>query len=85
METCIGQDEQDLYEDLDENAIREDIENLPGSSDGNTAEPSNDQVCPPGMHSWHHDMCMVCTVCRECTGYSVSCLSAMRPDRNPGQ
>lgn len=42
-------------------------------------------MCPPGQHQWRHRVCMVCTICRECTGYSMSCLSSMRPDRNPGQ
>ncbi|KAK9309341.1 hypothetical protein QLX08_000965 [Tetragonisca angustula] len=42
-------------------------------------------MCPPGLHQWRHRVCMVCTVCRECTGYSISCLSSIRPDRNPGQ
>ncbi|XP_017880442.1 E3 ubiquitin-protein ligase MYCBP2-like [Ceratina calcarata] len=42
-------------------------------------------MCPPGLHQWRHRVCMVCTVCRECTGYSIACLSGMRPDRNPGQ
>lgn len=85
MDTCGVQDESDLYEDIDEVAVREDTENTPGSSDINAGESGNEQICPAGMHSWHHEMCMVCTVCRECTGYSVSCLSSMRPDRNPGQ
>ncbi|XP_063236464.1 E3 ubiquitin-protein ligase MYCBP2 isoform X2 [Bacillus rossius redtenbacheri] len=48
-------------------------------------EDAQDAMCPPGRHRWRHEMCMVCTVCRECTGYSISCLSSMRPDRNPGQ
>ncbi|XP_076245488.1 MYC binding protein highwire [Calliopsis andreniformis] len=42
-------------------------------------------MCPPGQHQWRHRVCMVCTVCRECTGYSISCLTSIRPDRNPGQ
>ncbi|KAL1131015.1 hypothetical protein AAG570_012253, partial [Ranatra chinensis] len=42
-------------------------------------------MCPPGTHKWKQELCMVCTVCRECTGYSISCLSSMRPDRIPGQ
>ncbi|KAK1123908.1 hypothetical protein K0M31_006938 [Melipona bicolor] len=42
-------------------------------------------MCPPGLHQWRHRVCMVCTICRECTGYSISCLSSIRPDRNPGQ
>ncbi|XP_035719406.1 E3 ubiquitin-protein ligase MYCBP2-like isoform X2 [Vespa mandarinia] len=41
-------------------------------------------MCPPGQHQWSHRVCMICTVCRECTGYSISCLST-RSDRNPGQ
>lgn len=85
METCVTQDEQECYEELDDVAIREEIENLPGRSDINAVDACNEQMCPPGMHSWHDDMCMVCTVCQECTGYSVSCLSSMRADRNPGQ
>lgn len=42
-------------------------------------------MCQPGQHQWRHRVCMVCTICRECTGYSISCLSSIRPDRNPGQ
>ena len=42
-------------------------------------------ICSPGQHQWRHRVCMVCTVCRECTGYSISCLSSILPDRNPGQ
>ncbi|XP_014476555.1 PREDICTED: E3 ubiquitin-protein ligase MYCBP2 isoform X7 [Dinoponera quadriceps] len=42
-------------------------------------------MCPPGQHQWRHRVCMVCTICRECTGYSISCLSSIRPDRYPGQ
>nr|CAD7200761.1 unnamed protein product [Timema douglasi] len=48
-------------------------------------EDAQEAMCQPGKHKWKHDLCMVCTVCRECTGYSISCLSSMRPDRNPGQ
>ncbi|CAK9797457.1 E3 ubiquitin-protein ligase MYCBP2 [Anthophora quadrimaculata] len=42
-------------------------------------------MCAPGLHQWRHGVCMVCTVCRECTGHNISCLSSIRPDRNPGQ
>ncbi|GLH12984.1 Probable E3 ubiquitin-protein ligase HERC2 [Gryllus bimaculatus] len=48
-------------------------------------EEAHEGMCPPNKHKWKHDLCMVCTVCRECTGYSISCLSSIRPDRNPGQ
>ena len=41
-------------------------------------------LCPPGKHKWKHDQCMVCAVCGECTGYGAGCVSASRPDRNPG-
>lgn len=85
METGVSQEDQECDEDVDEVAIRADIENIPSGSDGNVGDGYNEQICPPGMHSWHDDMCMVCTVCQECTGYSVSCLSSMRPDRTPGQ
>lgn len=85
METGASQDVPECYEDVDEVAIREGIENIPSGSDGNIGDGCNEQICPPGMHSWHDDLCMICTVCQECTGYSVSCLSSMRPDRVPGQ
>ena len=41
-------------------------------------------MCPNGKHKWKHDQCMICTVCGECTGYGSHCVSAGRPDRNPG-
>lgn len=57
-----------------------------GSEDGDDEDLDwEDIMCPPGKHKWRQENCMVCTVCRECTGYSISCLSSMRPDRNPGQ
>ena len=43
-----------------------------------------EMMCAPGKHKWKHDQCMVCTVCGECTGYGAGCVSASRPDRNPG-
>lgn len=47
-----------------------------------TDEP--DVMCPPGQHKWRQDECMVCTICGECTGFGVSCISKGQPDRNPG-
>ncbi|KAF5304147.1 hypothetical protein FQA39_LY01932 [Lamprigera yunnana] len=87
METGgASHDEQDIFDDLEEITNREEVENIAGSSDGNVVESiGKEHICPPGNHQWHHDMCMVCTVCQECTGYSISCLSSMRPDRKPGQ
>ncbi|RZC40109.1 RCC1 domain containing protein, partial [Asbolus verrucosus] len=81
MDTCGTQDEHDLYEEIDEN--RKDSDNVAGGSD-NVIEP-HQNMCPAGMHSWHDNKCMICTVCRECTGYSISCLSSMSAERNPGQ
>ncbi|XP_034942184.1 E3 ubiquitin-protein ligase MYCBP2-like [Chelonus insularis] len=40
-------------------------------------------MCPPGQHQWRHRTCMVCTVCRECTGFGISCLTSIVPNRNP--
>ncbi|XP_074101339.1 MYC binding protein highwire isoform X2 [Cotesia typhae] len=40
-------------------------------------------MCPPGQHQWRHRACMVCTICRECTGFGISCLSSILPNRNP--
>ena len=59
-------------EDGDEERLHEDLD-------------WEDIMCSSGKHKWRSDQCMVCTVCRECTGYSISCLSSVRPDRNPGQ
>lgn len=81
METCGTQDDQDIYEEVDEN--RKESDNIPGRSDGNNME-SQMNMCPPGTHAWHDDRCMICTICRECTGYSISCLSSMA-ERTPGQ
>jgi RCR-type E3 ubiquitin transferase len=53
--------------------------------EGEWDEEQAEGMCAKGRHKWHHDKCMICTICRECTGYSISCRSSMRPDRNPGQ
>ncbi|KAG5884565.1 hypothetical protein JTB14_006591 [Gonioctena quinquepunctata] len=82
MDTCGVQEEQDLLDEIQLENQKE-SDNIPGVSDPNMGEQHN--ICPPGMHSWHDDMCMICTVCRECTGYSISCLSSMSAERNPGQ
>lgn len=76
------QEEHELYEEIQLENQKE-SDNLAGVSDGNIGEQHN--ICPPGKHSWHDDMCMICTVCRECTGYSFSCLSSVNSERNPGQ
>lgn len=89
MDTCGSHEDQEACDEEEINRAVEEIENQAGGSDANNAgganEGGNQAMCPPGMHSWLHDMCMVCTACRECTGYSISCLSSIRPDRNPGQ
>jgi len=55
------------------------------NSVGGAAAPEQEGMCPRGAHRWKHEQCMVCTICRECTGYGSACISALRPDRNPGQ
>lgn len=57
---------------------------VPASTAGGPP-PEQEGMCPAGSHRWKHEQCMVCTVCRECTGYGSACISALRPDRNPGQ
>ncbi|XP_055893471.1 E3 ubiquitin-protein ligase MYCBP2-like isoform X4 [Biomphalaria glabrata] len=44
----------------------------------------DDNLCPHGKHKWVQEVCMICSVCRECTGYGVSCVNSGRKDRNPG-
>lgn len=82
METCVAGEDVDLY---DVPSATEEIDTQPASALDLLRDPFGDQLCPPGKHVWKHELCMVCTICRECTGYSISCLSSMRPDRNPGQ
>ncbi|XP_059170813.1 E3 ubiquitin-protein ligase MYCBP2-like isoform X4 [Physella acuta] len=44
----------------------------------------DDNLCPPGKHKWVQEVCMICSICKECTGYGVSCVNSGRKDRNPG-
>nr|AOV18880.1 myc binding protein 2 [Lymnaea stagnalis] len=44
----------------------------------------DENLCPPGKHRWVQEVCMICSICRECTGYGVSCVNSGRKDRNPG-
>nr|CAH7734761.1 unnamed protein product [Callosobruchus chinensis] len=79
MDTCASHDEPEPSSC--DNRIPDDQSAC--GSDGNGAEPI--ELCPAGRHAWREDACMVCTVCGECTGYSIGCLSAMGAERNPGQ
>ncbi|XP_063987126.1 E3 ubiquitin-protein ligase MYCBP2 isoform X2 [Diachasmimorpha longicaudata] len=69
METGIGEDELIVAEDEAGEQV-EDWEEARG-------------MCPPSQHQWRHRACMVCTICRECTGFGISCLSSILPNRNP--
>ena len=60
-----------------------DPEDVVGAS-GSAAAQALFSICPRDKHSWKHDLCMVCVLCGECTGYGPGCVSAGRPDRNPG-
>lgn len=79
MDTCGIQEEQEILEEIRDDTRKDNF----GISDINL-EDQHHNICPPGLHTWHDDMCMICTVCRECTGYSFSCMS-MSAERNPGQ
>ncbi|KAL1517024.1 hypothetical protein ABEB36_000844 [Hypothenemus hampei] len=85
MDTCPVQEEQDYLEDVVQPVPLKESDNMPAPAEGNISEDVHQNMCPPGNHTWHEDLCMVCTVCGECTGYSISCLSSMSADRNPGQ
>lgn len=78
MDTCGVQEEQEILDEINETQ-----KTTFGIVDSNLEEQQHN-ICPPGLHTWHDDMCMICTVCRECTGYSFSCMS-MSAERNPGQ
>ena len=71
----IGGQSGDHEDAEDDNETEHDME---------IAAAGQELLCPPGKHKWKHDQCMVCTVCGECTGYGAGCVSASRPDRNPG-
>ncbi|XP_074845195.1 E3 ubiquitin-protein ligase MYCBP2 isoform X7 [Carettochelys insculpta] len=65
------------------------IENMATAMDEDLEEELDEKdeksmMCPPGMHKWKLEQCMVCTVCGDCTGYGASCVSSGRPDRVPG-
>ncbi|XP_026687508.1 E3 ubiquitin-protein ligase MYCBP2-like [Diaphorina citri] len=72
-------------ETVEEEETLDDEEGAGGGGGTSFGESELEGMCPPGLHKWTHEMCMVCTVCRECTGYSISCLSSMRSARIPGQ
>ena len=68
-------------------AASEAIEDVNSDHDLDTEQESSLSevgMCPNGKHKWKHDQCMICTICGECTGYGSHCVSAGRPDRNPG-
>lgn len=79
MDTCGVQEELEILEEITVDTRKDNF----GISDDNLEENQHN-ICQPGLHTWHDDMCMICTVCRECTGYSFSCMS-MSAERNPGQ
>ncbi|KAL9867099.1 E3 ubiquitin-protein ligase MYCBP2 isoform 15-T15 [Geothlypis trichas] len=65
------------------------VENMATAMDEDLEEELDEKdeksmMCPPGMHKWKLEQCMVCTVCGDCTGYGASCVSSGRPDRVPG-
>lgn len=44
-------------------------------------------MCDPDDHTFIHGKCRVCTVCKECTGYNVTCVAAVSTqieERIPG-
>ncbi|XP_061486043.1 E3 ubiquitin-protein ligase MYCBP2 isoform X22 [Rhineura floridana] len=65
------------------------VENMATAMDEDLEEDLDEKdeksmMCPPGMHKWKLEQCMVCTICGDCTGYGASCVSSGRPDRVPG-
>ncbi|XP_077339214.1 E3 ubiquitin-protein ligase MYCBP2 isoform X12 [Lithobates pipiens] len=65
------------------------VENMATAMDEDLEEELDEKdekslMCPPRMHKWKLEHCMVCTVCGDCTGYGASCVSSGRPDRVPG-
>ncbi|XP_075447064.1 E3 ubiquitin-protein ligase MYCBP2 isoform X9 [Ascaphus truei] len=65
------------------------VENMATAMDEDLEEELDEKdeksmMCPPRMHKWKLEQCMVCTVCGDCTGYGSSCVSSGRPDRIPG-
>nr|CAB3264102.1 E3 ubiquitin-protein ligase MYCBP2 [Phallusia mammillata] len=43
----------------------------------------NAPICSPDKHKWRKDVCMVCAVCCECTGYGPGCVNSSLSGRYP--
>ena len=44
-----------------------------------------DDLCAPGDHDWSTSRCVVCKICKYCTGYGPSCCNDGLPGREPGK
>ncbi|CAG0881435.1 unnamed protein product [Darwinula stevensoni] len=45
------------------------VEQRVDEGNGEWAEDGSlDTICPPGEHNWVHESCLICNVCKECTG-----------------
>ncbi|XP_060843295.1 E3 ubiquitin-protein ligase MYCBP2 isoform X2 [Rhopalosiphum padi] len=85
---CAPQNNKNNYPEITNNESLNQISSVGEQSifddDCDDNKPCED-ICKPGKHNWKHEVCMVCTVCGECTGYSYSCLSSIRSNRKSGQ
>ena len=41
-------------------------------------------ICSPDKHKWKKDVCVICALCCECSGYGPSCVNASMEGRYPG-
>ncbi|XP_013400127.1 E3 ubiquitin-protein ligase MYCBP2 [Lingula anatina] len=54
-------------------------------ADDEPDEPDTEvNMCRPRKHQWKRSLCMICTVCGECTGYGANCCTVGQPGREPG-
>lgn len=52
---------------------------------GSSEDTYSDVICPKGTHIFKQDKCMICPICRQCTGYGAGCLASNEEDREPGE
>ena len=53
-------------------------------SEDSAAVAPDFKMCSAGKHSWSIDLCMICTLCHQCTGFGPTCVSSDSPGRLPG-
>ena len=70
-ELAVPGDQEDAYEEVAEN-------------EADLVSENNLVMCPNGTHRFYKEMCLICVLCNECTGYGAACISKNKSNRHPG-